>query len=194
VILTRDADRSVGLDERAALANNNKADLFISLHANASVRPSMSGAEVFYLSLEEYGEEGQRVAHGDNEMLPVFGGGSRDIEVTLWEMAQARYIERSAALAQAVESGLREQVPMSPRPIQQAPFRVLVGANMPAILVEMAFLSNPQQERTAPTDAFQNAIVQGLVTGIVRFRDGATRPAGDAAGAPSGRGTGRGAR
>jgi N-acetylmuramoyl-L-alanine amidase len=194
VILTRDGDQSVGLDERAALANNNKADLFISLHANASVRPSMSGAEVFYLSLEEYGEEGQRVAHGDNEMLPVFGGGSRDIEVTLWEMAQARYIERSAALAQAVESGLREQVPMSPRPIQQAPFRVLVGANMPAILVEMAFLSNPQQERTAPTDAFQNAIVQGLVTGIVRFRDGATRPAGDAAGAPSGRGTGRGAR
>ena len=75
VILTRDGDQSVGLDERAALANNNKADLFVSLHANASVRQAMSGAEVFYLSLDEYGEEGQRVAHGDSEALPVFGGG-----------------------------------------------------------------------------------------------------------------------
>jgi N-acetylmuramoyl-L-alanine amidase len=193
VILTRDADRSVGLDERAALANNNKADLFISLHANASVRPAMSGAEVFYLSLEEYGEEGQRVAHGDNEMLPVFGGGSRDIEVTPWELAQARYIQQSAALAQAVEAALREQVPMSPRALQQAPFRVLVGANMPAVLVELAFLSNPQQEREATTDAFQNAVVSALVNGIVRFRDGGmARPAGAAAGAPPARGDGRG--
>jgi N-acetylmuramoyl-L-alanine amidase len=189
VILTRDGDQSVGLDERAALANNNKADLFISLHANTSVRQSMAGAEVFYLSLEEYGEEGQRVAHGENEILPVFGGGSRDIEVTLWEMAQARYIERSAALAQAAEGALREQVPMSSRAIQQVPLRVLVGANMPAILVEMAFLSNPQQERDAATETFQNAVVQGLVNAIVRFRDGpAAKPPGGAVTTPPPRG------
>ena len=174
VILTRDGDQSVGLDERAALANTNKADLFISLHANASVRPSMSGAEVFYLSLEEYGEAGQRLASGGSELVPVFGGSSRDIDVPLWEMAQARYIERSAVLAQSVEAALRELVPMSSRAIQQAPFRVLVGANMPAVLVEIAFLSNPQQERDAAGDTFQNAVVQALVTGIVRFRDGAT--------------------
>ena len=103
VILTRDGDQTVELDERAALANNNKADLFISLHANASVRPSAAGAEVFYLSLEEYGDQAQRVARGETEALPVFGGGTRDIEVILWEMAQARYIEESAVLAQAVE-------------------------------------------------------------------------------------------
>jgi N-acetylmuramoyl-L-alanine amidase len=195
VILTRDSDQSVGLDERAALANNNKADLFVSLHANASVRQGTSGAEVFFLSLAEYGEEGQRVAQGTNEMLPVFGGGSRDIEVTLWEMAQARHIERSAALARAVEASLRASVPMSPRAIEQAPFRVLVGANMPAILVEMAFLSNPQQEREATADAFQNNIVQALVNGIVRFRDEAPpRPAGEAAATVPPRGAGRGGR
>ena len=172
VILTRDGDQSVGLDERAALANNNKADLLVSLHANASLRATLTGAEVFYLSLDEYGEEAQRVAHGDRESLPVFGGGARDIEVILWEMAQARYIERSSALAQATEAALRGRVPMSPRAIQQAPFRVLVGANMPAVLVEMAFLSNPQQERDLATDTFQNALVQGLVDAIIRFRDG----------------------
>jgi N-acetylmuramoyl-L-alanine amidase len=172
VILTRDSDQSVGLDERAALANNNKADLFVSLHLNASVRPAMSGAEVFYLSLEEYGEEGQRVAYGENEVVPVFGGAARDLEVTPWEMAQARHIERSAVLAQAIEAALREQVPMSTRSINQAPFRVLVGANMPAVLVEMAFLSNAQQERDLAGERFQNAVVQALVNGIVRFRDG----------------------
>jgi N-acetylmuramoyl-L-alanine amidase len=195
VILTRDADQSVGLDERAALANNNKADLFVSLHANASVRPAMSGAEVFFLSLAEYGEEGQRVAQGANEMLPVFGGGTRDIEVPLWEMAQARHIERSAELAQAVEASLRASVPMSPRSIEQAPFRVLVGANMPAILVEMAFLSNPQQEREVAADTFQNTVVQALVNGIIHFRDaGAPRPAGEPAATAPARGGGRGAR
>ena len=184
VILTRDGDQSVGLDERAALANNNKADVFVSLHANASVRQAMSGAEVFFLSLAEYGEEGQRVAQSASEVLPVFGGASRDIEVTPWEMAQARHIERSAALASAAEGSLRAAVPMSPRAIEQAPFRVLVGVNMPAIIVEMAFLSNPQQEREAAGDTFQNAMVQALVNGIMRFRDEAPRPTGAAAPAP----------
>jgi N-acetylmuramoyl-L-alanine amidase len=182
VILTRDGDETVGLDERAALANNNKADLFLSLHANASVRSRASGAEVFYLSLEEYGEEARRVALGERESLPVFGGGVRDIEVILWEMAQARHIEQSAIFAQTVEASLRERVPMSPRSIQQAPFRVLVGANMPAVLVEMGFLTNAEQEKQLNSDAFQNTIVQALVESIGRFRD-ATAPRTSEAGA-----------
>ncbi len=171
VILTRDSDATVGLDDRAARANNNKADLFISLHANASVRPAVTGAEVFYLSLDDYGDAAQRVAHAESQPLPVFGGGTRNIEVILWEMAQARYIQESAALAQAVEASLRERVPMSGRALQQAPFRVLVGANMPAVLVEMGFITNPQQEARLASDDFQALIVQGLVESITRFRD-----------------------
>ena len=174
VILTRDADQTVGLDERAAVANNNKADLFISLHANASVRASAAGAEVFYLSLGDYGAQAQRVAQGESEALPVFGGGTRDIDVILWEMAQARHIEQSAELATAVEASLRQRVPMSPRAIQQAPFRVLVGANMPAVLVEMGFITNPEQERQLASEAFQSNIVQALVDSLARFRDSRT--------------------
>jgi N-acetylmuramoyl-L-alanine amidase len=183
VILTRDGDDTVDLDERAALANNNKADLFVSLHANASVRASAAGAEVFYLSLEEYGDQAQRVAKGETEALPVFGGGTRDIEVILWEMAQARYIEESAALAKEVEAGLRERVLMSPRAIQQAPFRVLVGANMPAVLVEMGFITNAEQERQLVSEPFQSSIVQSLIDSIIRYRDklASPRPAGPAA-------------
>jgi N-acetylmuramoyl-L-alanine amidase len=171
VILTRDGDTTIGLDERAAVANNNKADLFVSLHANASPRPTTSGAEVFYLSLDEYGDAAQRAAHTDSEALPVFGGGSRDIELILWDMAQARYIKESASLAQSVEASLRQRVPMSARAIQQAPFRVLVGANMPAVLVEMGFITNPAQEKQLQSDEFQNQIVQALVESISRFRD-----------------------
>ena len=177
VILTRDGDQTIGLDERAAVANNNKADVFVSLHANASVRASVTGAEVFYLSLDDYGDQAQRAAQGESEALPVLGGGTRDIEVILWEMAQARHIEQSASLAQLMERELRERVPMSPRAIQQAPFRVLVGANMPAVLVEMGFISNPEQEKQLASDAFQGQIVQALVESIVRYRDARGAPA-----------------
>ena len=170
VILTREGDETVGLDERAAVANNNKADVFISLHANASVRSSVAGAEVFYLSLADYGAQAQRVAQGDGEALPVFGGGTRDIEVILWEMAQARHIEESSTFARIIEAALRERVPMSPRAIQQAPFRVLVGANMPAVLVEMGFISNPEQEKQLASEPFQSSIVQALVESLIRFR------------------------
>jgi N-acetylmuramoyl-L-alanine amidase len=177
VILTRDADEAVALDRRAAIANNNKADLFISLHANASVRPATAGAAVYYLSLDEYGDEALRAAAAPRETLPVFGGGARDIEVVAWRFAQARHIQQSASLAALVESALRARVPMSALPIQRAPFRVLVGANMPAVLVEMGFLTNAEQEKQLGADDFQNTLVQALVDAIVQFRDsqGATR-------------------
>jgi len=175
VILTRDGDETVALDERAERANNNKADLFISLHANASTARAAAGAEVFHLGLEEYGGEAERASRASGVALPVFGGGTRDIEMIPWELAQARYFDRSAALAGMVEEELRQRVPMSPRALQQGPFRVLVGANMPAIVVEMGFLTNPDEARALTSEPFQNAVVQALLEGIIRFRDAARR-------------------
>ena len=172
VLLTRDADQTVRLDQRDAVANNNKADLFISLHAGASLRPSVTGAQVFYLALEGYGEEAQRAAQAPRDSLPVVGGGTRDIEIIPWEMAQARYIDRSAAFARAMEGALRDRVPMSPRALQQAPLRVLVGVNMPAVLVELGFLTNGQQEQQLLGDDQQNALAQALLDGIQRYRAG----------------------
>ena len=96
-----------------------------------------------------------------------------------WRLAQARHIQDSAALARAVEASLRARVTMSPRALQQAPFRVLVGANMPAVLVEMGFMTNPGQEKQLSSDEYQNAVAQSLVDAIIKFRDaripGATR-------------------
>jgi N-acetylmuramoyl-L-alanine amidase len=171
VLLTRDDDRVVPHDERASLANNNKADLFISLHANASPNKSAKGAEVFYLSLDGLGAEARKMADSpESKPVPVLGGGSRDIDLILWDMAQARHLSESAAFAMLVEEELRRRVDMSPNPIQQAPFRVLVAANMPAVLVEMGFLSNPEQEGQLTSDDFKNRVVQSIFDAIVRYR------------------------
>jgi N-acetylmuramoyl-L-alanine amidase len=171
VLLTRDDDRIVPHDERASIANNNKADLFISLHANSSPSRSAKGAEVFYISLDGLGSEARKMVESpDARPVPVLGGGSRDIDLILWDMAQARHMNESAAFAVLVEEELRRRVEMGPNPVQQAPFRVLVAANMPAVLVEMGFLSNPDQEPEMSSDDFKNRIVQALFDAIVRYR------------------------
>ena len=165
VILTRTGDTLVALDRRAAIANNDRADLFISLHANSALRDVVTGAEVYYLSIDEYGQEARELADREGRFLPVSGGGLREIDVIPWEMAQARYLTPSADLAEFVRRELGRRVPLSPRPIQQAPFRVLVGANMPAVLVEMGFISSPEQERQMTQPAFQNLVAEAIVAG-----------------------------
>ncbi len=169
VFLTRDDDRTMLLDDRTAYANSQKADVFLSLHANAALRPAMRGAEVFYLSVDRTDAEAQRLAQS-RELLPALGGGTRAVEFTLWETAQARYLAQSSSLAGMIEHALRSQVEMSPRPVQQAPFRVLVGATMPAVLVEMGYLSNTEQEQALTSAAYQDRVAQGLFDAILQFR------------------------
>ena len=169
VILTRDDDRMVGIDERAAAANNGKADLLLSLHANGALSGSPSGAEVFYDRLDREGEA-VRSAPAAAVALPVIGGGTRNIDVVPWELAQARHVEASAMLASVLEQELRQRVPIGQRPIQQGPMRLLSAANMPAVLVEMAYLTNSAQEKAAAGEEFKNAVAQALYNAIVRFR------------------------
>ncbi len=168
VFLTRDDDRAMSLDERSAYANSQKADLFVSIHANASPRPVMTGAEVYYLAVdpESTGVTGSSTA----DVLPALGGGTRSVDLILWDSAQARYLDQSSRFAGLAEQALRSRVPMSPRAVQPAPFRVLVGANMPAILVEAGYLSNGGQEQALASGAFQDQVAQGLFDAIVQFR------------------------
>jgi N-acetylmuramoyl-L-alanine amidase len=171
VLLTRDDDRLVPLDDRASIANNNKADLFVSIHVNASPRRDARGAEVFYLSLDGLSAEAKKMAETpQGKTLPTLGGGSRDIELILWETAQARHLAESAVFAGFIEEELRKTIEMSLRPIQQASFRVLVGANMPAVLVEVGFVSNPDQEVQLVSDAYKSQVAQALYDAIVRYR------------------------
>jgi N-acetylmuramoyl-L-alanine amidase len=170
VILTRDDDAMVTLDERAAIANNSKADLFVSLHLNAAPNSAAAGAEVFHLRLDEEGEGARRSAETNAVALRVVGGASRTIDVIRWDLAQARHVDASAVLAEILEESMRARVPMSARPRQNAPLRALAGVDMPAALVEMAYLTNPDQERLAQTEPYQTAVAQAIYDAINRFR------------------------
>jgi N-acetylmuramoyl-L-alanine amidase len=177
VILTREDDRSLSLDERAAVANNGKANLLISLHVNGSRGPASSGAEVFHLQLDRESAEVVRAATSEGIVLPSLGGGQRRLDLIPWDLAQARYLDDSARLAEVLQEELqRQQVPMSEHPLRQAPLRLLAAANMPAALVEVAYLTNPQQEARLGTDEFKAAIAQAIFTGIVRFRAWSEEP------------------
>jgi N-acetylmuramoyl-L-alanine amidase len=169
VILTRDDDRLVGIDERAAAANNSKADLLLSLHANGALSGSPSGAEIYYERLDREGEA-VRLSAAAAVSLPVISGGTRSIDVVPWDLAQARHIDASAMLASVLARELRQRIPMGQRPVQQGPMRLLSAANMPAVLVEMAYLTNSAQAKAAAGDEFKNAVAQALYNAIVRFR------------------------
>jgi N-acetylmuramoyl-L-alanine amidase len=177
VFLTRDDDRMMTLDERSAYANSQKADVFISIHANATLRPAMRGAEIYYLSIDPAIAEARKLAETGGDVLPALGGGTRAIDLIPWETAQSRHLDQSSALAGMIEQAMRPRVPMSPRAIQQAPFRVLVGANMPAVLVEIGYLSNTEQEPALAGGGFQDQIAQGIFDGLVNYRTSVERPA-----------------
>jgi N-acetylmuramoyl-L-alanine amidase len=169
VLLTRDDDRRVPIDERTAIANNNKADLFISVHLNASMRRSASGASIFYAAFDEAAHA--TAASSGAERLPTFGGGLRDIELVPWDLAQTRHIDQSTTFATILEQQLRGRIPLADTPVDRAPLRVLESSNMPAVLVELGYLTNADQEKLITGEAFQNAFVQAMYDAVVRFRD-----------------------
>jgi len=170
VVMTREDDRAVSLDERDAIANNSKADLFLSLHANASLAASVKGTEVYYLRLDRAGEEARRTAAATELILPVVGGNTRLIDIIPWDLAQASHVDASSRFASMLEEELEKRVPAGPRPLQQAPMRVLSGANMPAALIEMAYLTNGEQEQRVKSDEFQGAVVEAIYGAVVRFK------------------------
>ena len=170
VLLTRDEDRNIPVDDRAAVANNNKADLFISLHASASLRRGTTGASIFLAAFDKDAEDQARTSLG-TERVPTFSGGQRDIELLLWDLAQIRHLERSNQFAKILEQQFRDRIPLSAHPIDRAPLRVLESANMPAVIVEMGYLTNADQEKQLTGSEFQNTFVQALSDAVVKFRD-----------------------
>jgi N-acetylmuramoyl-L-alanine amidase len=171
VFLTRDRDVEMDLDARTAIANNYKADLFISIHANAVRAPGAKGSEVYFLSYQASDEAARRVAliEGIAEPLGTAAPGSA-LELILWDMAQAEHLEASSALATRIQDELGAVTGSRIRGVKQAPFRVLVGATMPAVLVEVAFISNPEEERLLSSTGYQTKVAAALLRGIARYR------------------------
>lgn len=167
VLMTRENDHGVDISDRTALANNNKADLFISMHANASLRPAASGATIYVASFAEGAVDPHILSP---ERLPAVGGGIRDIELVPWNLAQARHRDQSEMLAGLLAEQFNGRIPLAPTPVDRAPLRVLESANMPAILIEAGFLSNPDQATLLAAADFQTTLTQLVLDAITRFR------------------------
>jgi N-acetylmuramoyl-L-alanine amidase len=170
VFLTRDRDEDMGLDQRTAIANNYKADLFISIHSNASRARDAKGSEVYFLSYQASDDEGRRIAQLEGQAIPEAPAGlGTELALILWDMAQAEHLEESSSLASRIQEELAVVTGSQGRGVKQAPFRVLVGAAMPAVLVEIAFISNPEEEKLLTSDAYQSKVASALARGIARF-------------------------
>ena len=171
VILTRETDRSVRLDDRTAIANHSRADLFLSIHANASRRGNARGAETYFLSYQATDDESRALAAIENNTIGIDEGVPRDssLAMVLWELAQSAYLKESSALAEAIQQRLNEALGIDNRGIKQAPFRVLMGATMPAVLVEVAFISNPDEERRLRDTAFKDRLATTIYESVRQF-------------------------
>ncbi len=172
VLLTRDGDEALAVDRRAAFANNNKADLFLSLHANSSVRPAARGAQVFTLDVASYPAVSNE-SETKRSTVPLLGGGARVIVPVPWELAQLPFAQHSSTFGLIVAQHFGERsVLLHTRPNLTAPLRVLAGANMPAVLIELGFLSNTEDETWLGSAEGQNALVEALLAAISDVRRG----------------------
>jgi N-acetylmuramoyl-L-alanine amidase len=176
VILTRDTDRYLALEERTAIANTERADLFISIHANASRNHLASGIETYFLNLTT-DEESIAVAARENATSRK---NISELQTILNDLLQNAKINESSRLATYVQKNMitdltRNFDRINDKGVKQAPFYVLIGAQMPAILVETAFISNKMECARLVDSNYQETLVRGIVAGIRHYIN-ETRP------------------
>ncbi|MBF0258812.1 MAG: N-acetylmuramoyl-L-alanine amidase [Desulfamplus sp.] len=170
VILTRSGDSFLTLEERTAIANTKGADLFISLHCNASNDKSLVGIETYYLNLAT-DERSINVAARENATSKK---NISDLEGILNDLMKNAKINESKRLSTVVQDhiyqGMKKKYSgIKNLGVKQAPFYVLLGASMPSILIETSFLSNPQEGRRLTDAAYQNALCDAITDGIAKY-------------------------
>lgn len=173
IVMTRDKDQFIPLEERTAIANAKGADLFISIHANSGQSLDASGVETYYLSINANKEE-LDVAARENSST---SRNARDLQSLLNKIVLEDKILESKGLADLVQHNLVTRLGKVnaaaglDRGVKKAPFIVLIGANMPSVLSEISFLSNPQQAKLLHTEAFRQDIAESLFSGIHNYID-----------------------
>ncbi len=172
-ILTRSEDEFVSLKERADIANKNEAELFISIHCNASTNRARGGIETYFLS-EAKTDWARAVEARENAVirfeLPEGAKDSASLEYILWDMAQKEFLSESSKLAELVHEELAERFSVEDRGLKQANFYVLRGCYMPAILVEVGFLSNRKEEKLLRKKSSRQKAAEGIFEGIKEFK------------------------
>ncbi|HEY7723713.1 MAG TPA: N-acetylmuramoyl-L-alanine amidase [Anaeromyxobacteraceae bacterium] len=176
VVLTRRGDETVPLAERAALANAERADLFLSIHLNSmasrGARALTRGVETFFLSADASDASASAVAAREN--ADRLAGEERDREdvvaAILESLGDAEALEESSRLAYAIHERLVGKLRTEDRGVKQAPFYVLAGARMAAVLLEVGFVSHREEARKLASAGYQDAIAEAIAEGVAAWR------------------------
>jgi N-acetylmuramoyl-L-alanine amidase len=174
VYLTRTGDYFVPLKDRTATANNQKADLFVSIHTNAAFREGANGFEAFILSNQASDKAAETVANSENQVIELenIPAGSKDeLNSLLWSLAQNQFLEESCHLCDILQKEYCKTLNVTNRGIKQAPLYVLYGATMPAVLIEIGFLTNRIEEGKLATSDYKERIVDIIYRSVLMYRD-----------------------
>jgi N-acetylmuramoyl-L-alanine amidase len=177
VLLSRDGDHFVTLRDRTSFANRERADLFVSIHANAHRVVASEGLEVYFLSSEATDNAARQVAAAENSVVqlekPAVGrAASRSdiVKTMLWDLAQAEFQSESSRLAETVLDSMTQALRIPHRGVKQAGFYVLGGAAMPAILIEIGFVTNPKEEKRLKEARYRDEIARAIVSGLADYK------------------------
>jgi len=166
VLLTRDTDRFIPLKERTEFAIHHKADLFLSIHANASKNLEANGIETYYLDVNNTDKTAASLAERENANS---GYSIQELETLLKGLIQESKSEDSHRLATHVQQELVTATGAADRGVKHARFVVLIGTNVPAILIETGFVSNPVEGKKLTTAAYQQQIASAIARGVEKF-------------------------
>ena len=170
VLMTRTKDTYVSLDARTAFANKFEGDLFVSIHINASPQPSLSGIETYYLNLTTDNEALSLAAKENQTSLKSIS----DLQSILNDLMTNSKIQESSKLADVVHASLMLITNKSGNHTQdlgvkKAPFIVLLGAEMPSILIEAGFLTNDEERNQLQTTKYRRIVAEGIYRGIINY-------------------------
>jgi N-acetylmuramoyl-L-alanine amidase len=174
VLLTREDDSFVSLKERTAFANANDADLFISIHINAAENKKANGIEMYYLS-EAKNDESRAAQALENSVVEEFEGKEALQEYTqadyvISDLIQSAQLIESINLAYKFQNNTILETEARDRGVKSANFFVLRGAYMPSVLMELGFISNPEEGKKLNSDAYQDKLVESMYYGIKSFK------------------------
>ncbi len=170
IVYTRSDDTFIPLEERTSIANQAKADLFISIHANSSQDHGARGVETYYLNLKG-SAEAMEVAARENASSEQ---GVHDLEDLVKKIARNEKIDESKEFAEDIQDSLAKRMQKASktvknRGVRKAPFVVLIGADMPSILTEISFLSNPADEKLLKQPEYRQRVAEGLYQGVASY-------------------------
>jgi N-acetylmuramoyl-L-alanine amidase len=174
VVMTRSADVFIPLSQRAHIANKNNADLFVSIHANASTSPSLSGFELYTLS-EATDDGALAVERAENAVIQFEPSAraamSEKLETILWDLKETANRKQSIRAGSHIADHVVSAVETQARRQKSANFYVLKWTECPAVLVELAYLTNRADERKLRDPGYRSQIAEGVARGILSYRD-----------------------